>query len=74
MHCNLIIALRKKASAQGCQYEEESHLVGASLSEIPDFVSWAFTRLPLNVKAAEPSAGRPSSRSEAQDSFQMLTV
>ena len=54
--------------------EEEGHLVGASMSVIPDLVSWAFTRLPLNVKAAEPSAGRPSSRSEAQDSFQTLAM
>ena len=47
------------------QYEGESHLVGASSSVIPDFVSCAIIRLPLSVKAAEPSAGRPSSRSEA---------
>ena len=43
---------------------EGAHLAGAALSATPDFVSWAFTLLPLSVKAAELSEVRLASGSE----------
>lgn len=62
----------KECKLPGSECEGDSHLGGASVSVIPDFVSWACTCLPFNEKSAEPSEARPSSRSEPPDSCQTL--